>query len=327
MTSETTVRRWPLVLIAAPAAVAIWSGWVGLGGLCGFGPIHPLPGIWDGAVINTAITLPIGVEAYGAYALRAWLTRGVNQRAQQFARASAIGSLVLGMCGQVIYHLLSAAHEARAPWPVVMLVSCIPVITLGFGAALTHLLREASVTADATPAVFAAPYETPSTEDDVRSEVAAVQAARTGIQPEATDGPVRSGARREARTDELPGLADRDAVVAMIAEEIRDAIEAGERWHPDYTALMEATGRRRSFCEKAVKAARMAVFDAFPGDRTGDEHADDTAASRTDGAAPGEDRTDADRTDDDTAADRTDDDATETTATRTGRELALTGAT
>jgi len=135
--------RWPLFLIASPAAVAIWSGWVGLGGLCGFGPIHPLPGIADGFTINTAITLPVGVEAYGAYALRAWLTPGVPERAQSFARKSAIGALALGMCGQVIYHLLSAAHAARAPWPVVMLVSCIPVITLGFGAALTHLLKAA----------------------------------------------------------------------------------------------------------------------------------------------------------------------------------------
>src|SRR5208282_963347 len=145
------VRRWPLVLIAAPAAVAIWSGWVGLGGLCGFGPIHPLPGIADSLVINTAITLPVGVEAYGAYALRAWLTPDVPARAQQFARRSAIGALALGMCGQIIYHLLSAAHAVRAPWPVVMLVSCIPVITLGFGAALTHLLKD-GVTEDATPA-------------------------------------------------------------------------------------------------------------------------------------------------------------------------------
>jgi hypothetical protein len=40
-----TVRRWPLFLIAAPAAVAVRSGWVGLGELCGFGIIHPLPGI------------------------------------------------------------------------------------------------------------------------------------------------------------------------------------------------------------------------------------------------------------------------------------------
>ena len=70
------VARWPLFLIAAPAAVAVWSGWVGLGGLCGFGIVHPLPGIADGFRLNTAITLPVGVEAYGAYALGAWLTPG-----------------------------------------------------------------------------------------------------------------------------------------------------------------------------------------------------------------------------------------------------------
>ena len=69
MNAGRQLPRWPLLLIAAPAAVAIWSGWVGLGELCGFGPIHPLPGIADGCTINTAITLPVGVEAYGAYAL------------------------------------------------------------------------------------------------------------------------------------------------------------------------------------------------------------------------------------------------------------------
>jgi hypothetical protein len=70
-----SVRRWPLVLIAAPAAAAMWSGWVGLGSLCGFGIVHPLPGIVGGFELNTAITLPVGVEAYGALALGAWLTR------------------------------------------------------------------------------------------------------------------------------------------------------------------------------------------------------------------------------------------------------------
>ncbi len=140
-------RRWPLLLIAAPAAVAVWSGWVGLGSMCGFGPIHPLPGIWDGLRLDTAITLPIGVEAYGAYALGAWLTPGTPERARSFARRSAIGALALGMLGQVVYHLLAAAGAQRAPWPVVVLVSCLPVATLGFGAALTHLLR--AVDADA----------------------------------------------------------------------------------------------------------------------------------------------------------------------------------
>ncbi len=313
------VRRWPLVLIAAPAAVAIWSGWVGLGGLCGFGPIHPLPGIADRFVINTAITLPVGVEAYGAYALRAWLTPGVTARAQQFARRSALGALALGMCGQVIYHLLSAAHAVRAPWPVVMLVSCIPVITLGFGAALTHLLKD-GVTDDATPAGFAgqrdlhsAAPESADAGSDVRAEIAAVRAARIEMQRDAQESDVREP-RGDARTDEVPGPLARDAVVASIAEEIRDAIEAGERWHPDYPALMAGTGRRRSWCEKAVRDARMTVLDS-PEDRTGDD-----TGPRTAGAAPGA------RTEPGGAAgDPGTDDDPDAAGDRTG-ELALAGA-
>lgn len=137
------IRRWPLFLVAAPAAVSIWSGWVGLGQLCGFGIVHPLPGILDGLRLNTAITLPVGVEAYGAYALGAWLTPGTSGAARRFAKRSAVGSLALGMLGQVAYHLMSAAHATRAPWSVTVLVACLPVVTLGFGAALTHLLRSA----------------------------------------------------------------------------------------------------------------------------------------------------------------------------------------
>ena len=147
--------RWPLFVIASPAAVAVWSGWVGLGTLCGFGVVHPLPGIADGFTINSAITLPVGVEAYGAFALRAWLTPGAPETARRFARCSAIGALTLGMLGQVVYHLLAAAHAARAPWPVVVLVSCLPVVTLGFGAALTHLLH--NTVADDVPEVVTMP--------------------------------------------------------------------------------------------------------------------------------------------------------------------------
>jgi hypothetical protein len=60
------VRSWPLLVLAVPAAVAVWSGWVGIGQLTGFGQVHPLPGIWDSLHLNTAVTLPIGVEAYAA---------------------------------------------------------------------------------------------------------------------------------------------------------------------------------------------------------------------------------------------------------------------
>jgi hypothetical protein len=130
---------WPLLFIAAPAAVAVWSGWVGLGGMCGFGPVRLLPGIADGFVINTAITLPVGVEAYGAYALYVWLGGRVSDKTRAFARNSAFGALGLGCLGQVAYHLLAASRWAVAPWGVVMAVACLPVVTLSFAAALVHM--------------------------------------------------------------------------------------------------------------------------------------------------------------------------------------------
>jgi hypothetical protein len=136
------VKRWPLFLIALPAAVAIWSGWVGLGGMCGFGVIHPLPGIVPDFELNTAVTLPVGVEAFAAFALGVWLRdTEVPGQARRFARWSAVAALSLGMLGQVVFHLLAAAGATRAPWPVVVLVSCLPVAVLGLAAALAHLMR------------------------------------------------------------------------------------------------------------------------------------------------------------------------------------------
>ncbi|SCL34185.1 hypothetical protein GA0070616_4905 [Micromonospora nigra] len=132
---------WPVILLALPAFVAIWSGWVGLGGLTGFGVVHPLPGIADGFAINTAITLPIGVETYGAYALYVWLSGRVPARARSFAKWSAIASLLVGALGQVAYHLLVAAGVQVAPWWITTAVACLPVAVLGMGAALAHLVR------------------------------------------------------------------------------------------------------------------------------------------------------------------------------------------
>lgn len=161
------VRRWPLFLIASPAAVAIWSGWVALGGMCGFGLVQPFPGIvsWH---LDTAITLPVGVESYGAYALAAWLSPATPEPVRKFAKWSALGSLALGMLGQVAYHLLSAAHRTRAPWPVVVVVASLPVVTLGFGAALAHLLHAGAAGETAQPgatpdAVQAMPVTEPGT--------------------------------------------------------------------------------------------------------------------------------------------------------------------
>jgi hypothetical protein len=38
-------RSWPLLVLAAPAAAEVWSGWVGIAQKTGFGLVSPLPGI------------------------------------------------------------------------------------------------------------------------------------------------------------------------------------------------------------------------------------------------------------------------------------------
>ncbi|MEV4646289.1 ABC transporter permease [Saccharopolyspora sp. NPDC049357] len=144
-TQEQTPRPvavWPVMLLALPAFVAIWSGWVGLGQLTGFGIVHPLPGIADGFAINTAITLPIGVETYAAYALRVWLSGQVPTKARRFAKYSALGSLALGALGQIAFHLMKAAGMTEAPWLITAAVACLPVAVLGMGAGLAHLIKD-----------------------------------------------------------------------------------------------------------------------------------------------------------------------------------------
>ena len=112
------MRSWPLLVLAAPAAAEVWSGWVGIAQKTGFGLVSPLPGIWPSLHLDTTITLPVGVEAYAAYALRAWLAsdHAISARTRRFAKWSAICSFALGMAGQVAYHLLAQAGVARAPW-------------------------------------------------------------------------------------------------------------------------------------------------------------------------------------------------------------------
>ena len=144
-----TVRSWPLLVLAAPAAAEVWSGWVGIAQKTGFGRISPLPGIWPSLHLDTTITLPVGVEAYAAYALRAWLARehSISGRTRRFAKWFAICSFALGMAGQVAYHLLAQAGAARAPWPITTVVSCLPVLVLAMGTALAHMLRADTATA------------------------------------------------------------------------------------------------------------------------------------------------------------------------------------
>jgi hypothetical protein len=128
-TPEKKPGAWPLFLLAAPAFVAVWSGWVGLGELSGFGVIHPLPGIWDSFQLNTA------------YAIRVWLSPSVANAARRFAKWSVIAALILGALGQIAYHLMAAAHMTAAPWQITTGVATMPILVVFAGSALAHLVH------------------------------------------------------------------------------------------------------------------------------------------------------------------------------------------
>ena len=181
-----TMRSWPLLVLAVPAAAEVWSGWVGIAQLTGFGVVPLLPGIWSSLHLDTAVTLPVGVECYAAYALRAWLAGGhaISDRTRRFARWSAICSFALGMAGQVAFHLMDQDHVTRAPWGITTLVSCLPVLVLGMGTALAHMLREDAAAADQPDGWSGGPADTRSpgwpAEDQPRT-------SRTGIGTRTTD--------------------------------------------------------------------------------------------------------------------------------------------
>jgi hypothetical protein len=141
--AERSPVAWPLFLLSLPAFVSIWSGWVGMGRKSGFGPVNPLPGIMDSFQIDTAITLPIGLEAYAAYSMYAWLAAAhLSTSTRRFAMWSAFGSLVLGTAGQAAYHVMESTGVKTAPVEIVIAVSAIPVIVLGLGTGLAHAMRK-----------------------------------------------------------------------------------------------------------------------------------------------------------------------------------------
>ena len=187
--SRSAVRSWPLLALAVPAAAEVWSGWVGIARLTGFGMVSPLPGIWPSLYLDTSITLPVGVEAYAAYALRAWLAaeQEVSPRTRRFAKRSAMCSFALGMAGQVTYHLLAGAGITRAPWPITTIVSCLPVLVLVMGTTLAHMLRADTAARDRV--------------DSRTGPLAAFQSLSWSVADQ--DGPDRS--LPEADRDLLPG--------------------------------------------------------------------------------------------------------------------------
>lgn len=239
-------RRWPLLVIGASAGTAVWAGWVGLGELVGFGEVHPLPGIWDQATLNTAITLPIGVEAYAVYALSvATTTAPITRAARRFAWISSVAALALGMVGQVAFHLMAADGLTAAPWPIVAAVSCLPVLVLGVASVLWHLAgqhpdpthrRELDLAAEVTS-------DGPAVPD--RSEPAAPRSPSSSPTTAGRPRRPRTGGRTSATTARITRVRTR---------------------HPDWSAAQIAarTGVSERTVRRHLRAPTSSTTDIHP---------------------------------------------------------------
>jgi len=140
-----TVRSWPLLVLAAPAAAEVRVGRhraedrnrAGL----------PLPGIWPSLHLDTAVTLPVSRPTPHTRYAPGWHATARSAPGPAGSPSGRRSSFALGMAGQVAYHLLAQAGMARAPWAITTIVSCLPVLVLAMGTALAHMLR---ADADAT---------------------------------------------------------------------------------------------------------------------------------------------------------------------------------
>jgi len=250
-----TLRSWPLLVLAAPAAAEVWSGWVGIAQKTGFGLVSPLPGIWPALHLDTTVTRPVGVEAYAAYALRAWLSGEpwISDRTRRFAKWSAISSFALGMAGQVAYHLLAQAGAARAPWPVTMIVSCLPVLVLAMGTSLARMLR-ADTAPDAPDSEATGPataWSPDQSAGDQRGPDQDQRADRESGPPAVTRRPVRQETR---------------AIVRTTAPEPRDTRTQTDQAHL-IARRLAATGKpisRRALRDAGVKGSNESLNALAP---------------------------------------------------------------
>lgn len=138
-------KSWLVWPIAFSAFVATWGGWVVLGTMTGYGKVNMLPGlVKDGewSTINLVISLPAGVEAYGALALSVAFDQRATRAARWFSAVSSLVSLVLGCFAQAVAHNLSSKHVTTAPDAVTSFVAVLPVLVLGMASALAVLSQK-----------------------------------------------------------------------------------------------------------------------------------------------------------------------------------------
>lgn len=184
--------------------------------------------------------LPLTIDAYAMTAVRVWLGKStLNPHARSWAKANAIGAIVLSVAGNAVDHALAAGVLA-AGWPLIVAVSAVPPIVLGLLVHMAHLR--------ALPPTEPDPTDTPAVDGTQQPPPGDGSAA---LPPEQPKQPRRPRPGRTKPQPLPPGPADDELIAAA-----RERAAAGQ--DPSATWLIKTYGigtRRAARIREAVRVS------------------------------------------------------------------------
>ncbi|MFE0037435.1 DUF2637 domain-containing protein [Streptomyces sp. NPDC059015] len=196
--------------------------------------------------------LPLTIDAYAMTAVRVWLGKSTrNDHARSWAKANAIGAIVLSVAGNAVDHAI-AAGVFPVGWLLIVAVSAVPPIVLGLLVHMAHLRTvhpDASVN-DSTPAT----HEGQQSPPPVPSATPAASGDRQ---------PRRRGKNSSKRQDLPPGKSDQELIDAA-----RERIAAGQE--PSATWLIKTYGVGTSRAAR-IRDAALQITSVAPTSAPGSE--------------------------------------------------------
>ncbi|MEV4917845.1 DUF2637 domain-containing protein [Streptomyces tirandamycinicus] len=176
--------------------------------------------------------LPLTIDAYAMTAVRVWLGKSTrNDHARAWAKANAIGAIVLSVAGNAVDHAI-AARVIPVGWPLIVAVSAVPPIVLGLLVHMAHLrtLPPTAQTAISSPAAPQGRQPPPPAEEVPLPPVPPKPPA------EPSNRQPRRRAKSAPKRQELPpGKTDQELIDAA-----RERIAAGQE--PSATWLIKTYG-------------------------------------------------------------------------------------
>jgi hypothetical protein len=122
-----------MLVVGIAAAVLSFSTWVHLAEAVGFvevATVHPPLG--ETFTLRIAWLLPLAVDCYTLTVIRVWLNSPPGSQVIEYAKANAIGAIVLTVAAQAAYHAFTAAGASMTQlWWFAIVVGGIPPLLLG----------------------------------------------------------------------------------------------------------------------------------------------------------------------------------------------------